>query len=231
VKLVVLLALAWLPLAVAQNEPGPNADLPAPPSSGTSYSPLPVSNGDVADKFLALVGPAVPSQLTEKQRFLDYLLNTAGPVPLIGEAAFSAIDQWRDSPPEWGQGWGAFGKRYASNLAYNGVRQTISYGTSILFHEDNRYFASTAQGFLPRTGHALISTFTARHPDGRQSFSFSSVAGVVGASAISSIWGPPSFKGVGNIAEIAGISFAATAGLNVVREFLPDVLHKRRPVN
>jgi hypothetical protein len=185
----------------------------------------------VTDKFLALVGPSVATQLTEKQRFAQYLLNTVGPVPLLGEAAFSAIDQWRDSPAEWGQGWGAFGKRYASNLAYNGVRQTLSYGTSVIFHEDNRYFASSAQGFWPRAGHALVSTFTARHPDGRQSFSFSSVTGVIGASAISSVWGPASCKGVGNIAEVAGISFAATAGLNVVREFLPDLLHKPRPIN
>lgn len=120
---------------------------------------------------------------------------------------------------------GAFGERYGSDLAYNGIRQTISYGASIVFHEDTRYFASRRRGFWHRTGYALLSTFTARHPGGEQSFSISSVTGVAGASAISSIWGPDSWKGAHNIAENAGISFGSTAALNIIREFLPNHLH------
>jgi hypothetical protein len=50
----------------------------------------------------------------------------------------------------------------------------------------------------------------------------------VGASAVASIWGPPSWKGIGNIGANAGVSFGTTVAFNLVREFLPDVLH--RPV-
>ena len=63
--------------------------------------------------------------------------------------------------------------------------------------EDTRYFASGRSGFWPRTRHALASTFTARHKDGRESFSFSSTAGVVGAGAISSAWGPDAWERAG----------------------------------
>jgi hypothetical protein len=186
---------------------------------------------DVIDKVLGMVGPSEPSHLTQKDRFQLYLLYTGGPLPLLGEAAGAGISQWKNSPPEWGQGWGAYGDRFGSNLAYNGIRQTISYGASIAFHEDNRYFASGKHGVWGRTGYAILSTFTARRPDGRQSFSVSSVSGVMGASAIASIWGPESWHGAGNIAHNAGISFGATAVLNVVREFLPDVLHRPRAGN
>ena len=96
----------------------------------------------------------------------------------------------RQARKEWGQGWGAFGERFGSNLAYNGIRQTITYGTSVLFHEDNRYFASHKQGVGARTGYALLSTVTARKPDGSRAISISSIAGVLGASAAASIWGP-----------------------------------------
>jgi hypothetical protein len=68
----------------------------------------------------------------------------------------------------------------------------------------------------------------AQRPDGTRAFSVSSVTGIVGASAISSVWGPSSWKGVGNIAGNAGISFLTTAGFNIVREFLPDLLHRHR---
>jgi hypothetical protein len=173
-----------------------------------------------------MVGPSTPSKLSEKDRFRLYVVSTAGPVPLIGEALGAGISQWDNSPKEWGQGWDAYGQRYGSNLAYNAVRQTITYGTSYVFKEDNRYFASQKHGFWPRTGYAILSTVTARNPEGRQTFSVSSVTGVVGAAAISSIWGPPSWKGFGNIAENAGISFGVTAGFNIVREFLSDVLHR-----
>ena len=177
---------------------------------------------------MQLLGPADPSPQTPKQRFKSYLLNTAGPVPLVGEALGSGIAQWTNSPPEWGQGWKAYGKRLGSNFAYNAVRQTISYAAASAFHEDYRYFAAPEPGPWRRVRHALIYTFTARHSDGRDRFSVASVAGVVGASGIASIWGPRSWQGAGNIAENAGISFASTAGLNVVREFLPDILGRPR---
>jgi hypothetical protein len=178
------------------------------------------------DKVLGMVGPSEPTQLTEGKRFHLYLVSTAGPVPLLSEAMGAGIGQWRSTPPEWGQGWSAYGQRFGSNLAYNGVRQTIAYGTSIVFHEDNRYFSSHKRGLRARTGYAALSTVTARRPDGSETFSVSSVTGVVGASAIDSIWGPRSWKGIGNIGRNAGISFGVTVGFNIVREFLPDVLHR-----
>jgi hypothetical protein len=113
-------------------------------------------------------------------------------------------------------------------MAYNGIRQSILYGLSVPLHEDTRYFPSKSHGFFPRSRHALVSGFLARHPDGRQKFSVSDFAGVTGAAAISSTWGPGSWKGIGNIAEIAGISFACTAAFNVFREFSPEIFHRPR---
>jgi hypothetical protein len=208
----IVLAFVWLPLA-----PAFAYQSPAPPAAHRE---------DTIDKILGMVGPSEPTQLTEEKRFQLYLVSAGGPVPLLAEAAGAGIGQWEDSPKEWGEGWGAYGERFGSNLAYNGVRATITYGTSIVFHEDNRYFSSHKHGLWARTGYAALSTVTARSPDGRRTFSVSSVTGVVGASAISSIWGPQSWKGVGNIGNNAGVSFAATAAFNIVREFLPDVLHR-----
>jgi hypothetical protein len=155
-------------------------------------------------------------------------MSTVGPVPLVGEAFGAAVGQWANTPKEWGQGWGAFGKRYGSNLAYNAVRQTITYAGSVSLQEDTRYRAALGSGFTHRLRHALISTFTAHKSDGREVFSISSTAGVVGASAISSMWGPASWKGPGNIAQNAAVSFASTAATNVAREFLADILRRPR---
>ncbi|MBZ5675429.1 MAG: hypothetical protein LAP61_14410 [Acidobacteriia bacterium] len=219
-RLVFLVMVTCLPAAFSQD---PRTFVT--PAASAVKQLATTAKTDVIDKVMGVVGPD-ESTLTEQRRFHLYLVATAGPVPILAEAAGAGIGQWENSPKEWGQGWGAYGERFGSNLAYNGVRQTITYGTSILFHEDNRYFASHKHGLWARTGYAVLSTFTARNPDGQTTFSISSVTGVVGASAIASLWGPESWKGVGNISRNAGISFGATAGFNLVREFLPDFLHR-----
>jgi hypothetical protein len=219
-------ALITLPAAFSQvSEPliDPAESAAAGPAAGTP------EKMDLIEKVLGIVGPSEPSHLTQKDRFQLYLLYAGGPLPLLGEAAGAGISHWRNSPHEWGQGWGAYGERYGSNLAYNGVRQTITYGVAIAFHEDNRYFASGKHGLWPRTGYAVLSSFTTRQPDGGQKFSVSGVSGVVGASAVASIWGPESWKGASNIAKNAGVSFGVTAAFNIFREFLPDILHRPRP--
>ena len=199
---------------------------PRDPGADRAIAANPQTAG-VVDKILNLVGPYDPKVLTGKERFEQYILNTLGPVPLMGEALGSGLNQWSSTPGEWGQGWGAYGKRYASNLGYNAARQTIAYGVATLFHEDSRYFASEEHGFWPRTRHALISTVTARRRDGTRGFSFSSVGGVAGGVAIQSLWGPPSMQTARSAAINSGISLGVTAGFNVVREFLPDLLRRK----
>jgi hypothetical protein len=202
--------------------------LPAVPVFAQAPLAAATEHETTLDKIFGMVAPSEPSQLTETKRFHLYLLSAVGPIPILGEAIGAGYSQWTDTPEEWGQGWSAYGKRFGSNLAYNGIRQTLTYGTSVVFHEDNRYFASHKHGFWARTGYATLSTVVAQHPDGRRAFSVSAVTGIVGASAIASTWGPPSWKGTENIAGNAGISFLTTAGFNIVREFLPDVLHRHR---
>ena len=180
------------------------------------------------DSLLEWIGPAEPSsELSAKQRFHAYLLNTVGPVPLVGEAIGAGIWTAAKSPPEWGQDWKGFGQRYGTNLGYNAIRQTVDYGISEALRLDDRYFASQQHGFWRRTRHAVVATFTAQTRDGGTTVSVGGIAGVFAASAISSIWSPPSLKGPGNIAANAGFSFAFTAGLNVGREFLPDLLRRK----
>ena len=78
------------------------------------------------DKILIIVGPSDEKPLTRKEAFEAYVLSTVGPVPILGEAAGAGIGQWMNSPEEWGQGWGAYGKRFGSNMGYNALRQTIT---------------------------------------------------------------------------------------------------------
>jgi hypothetical protein len=159
--------------------------------------------------------------LTQKERFISYLMSTVGPVPILRSAATAGYEQGLHRPDEWRLGSSGYAKRVASQMAQNGVHETLTYATSVLLNEDNRYFACSCQGFGPRLGHALVSTFTARRNE-HEVFSLSSASGVVGASLISREWMPPSWRHGRNIGESIGFGFLGIAAFNVVREFLPQ---------
>jgi hypothetical protein len=195
-----------------------------------SPSEPPSSSSETAEMPAAVAAAAAPIENaagfpTAKQKLKTYMTLTAGPGRLAVSAVSAAYSQWLNHPREWGQGWDAYGKRYAHKLAYNGIRQTISLGMSFACREDNRYRRSTDKRLGARLRHALSAPLVARHPDGRATFSVSSFSGYAGASAISSMWGPPAWKGGKNIAVDLGVSLAGSAAYNLVLEFLPG---KRR---
>lgn len=176
-------------------------------------------------RALSFLSPAENVPQSRADRFNDYVFAMVGPFVIVAEGAAAGIQQWRDSPHEWGQGGSGYGKRLGNNMAYNGVRQTISYGLAEALHEDNRYFKSKKQSFGGRLFYALESPAVAQR-NGRRTVSISSLSGMVGAAGISQAWAPQSWKGVDNAAANFGITYAGAAGLNVAREFLPELIKK-----
>ncbi len=186
------------------------------------------SRDGIVVRGLELLAPSQPGPITEHERFHRYLLSTYGYAPALAAAASSGITQWLDSPPEWGRGASGYGKRVGNNLAYRAVRNTLSYGTSVALQEDNRYFASGKRGIPARLLHALISPVVARRRSGRDSVSVSSITGIVGASLISRAWAPPTRQGADRVGISIGLTCAGTAGLNLFREFVPDLVRALR---
>jgi hypothetical protein len=185
-------------------------------------------DGGVVERLLRPLEPSRPSPLTEKERFHLYLRSTVGVLPVFLAGASAGVGQGIDSPKEWEQGGSGYGKRLGNNLATNSVRATLTYASSIAFHEDNRYFASGDRRVWRRLAHALTATVRARHDDGRESVSVSTFVGIAGAAAISRAWAPPSWQGGANIGRSIGFAFASKAGINVAREFLPALLRRHR---
>jgi hypothetical protein len=163
---------------------------------------------------------------TRKQRLHAYLLTLAGPATLVTEGGAAGLSQAINSPWQWGQGAAGYGKRFANDLAYNGVRCSLTHIGSILLNEDDRYFTSEEKGAWPRLRHAIASVFTAHKSDGRTVFATSSVVGIAGASLISRAWSPENWQTPNGIARSTAISIAGAAGFNVAREFLPDIVHR-----
>ncbi len=115
---------------------------------------------------------------TESERFKRYVNNTVGPFRLVRTAASAGIQQWQDSPEEWGQGMKGYGKRFASGLGQNAIRQTVTYGLDEAMGLDTSFERSKREGFFPRLKDALIQNVTSRKRNGDRIVSVPRFAGV-----------------------------------------------------
>jgi hypothetical protein len=167
------------------------------------------------------VKPPRPLTVGDKLRF--YLKAAYGPGPLLGKVATSGWAQWRDDPAEWGQGMEGYGRRYASRVGQSMINNSIRFGIGAALREDPRYFPSESKGVLPRMGHALAYTFVARTNRGGSTFAVSRVAGALGSAFISNTWHPAGEDDTYHAFGRAGITLATDAGMNVFREFWPDI--------
>jgi hypothetical protein len=214
----------------------PSAD-PATPASSTQPSPNTPSRTEsdlFAYFYMTGKTQAEFEPLTAGERVRFYAKGLFGPFQFLAAASAAGITQWEDVPKAWGQGAQGYGHRFGSYFAKQTTQRTLRLGLEELLHEDNRYFTSGEHGFGRRVLYALERSVLARKDDGTSRISVSQIGSTAGASFISRLWQPASNNSAGDGAVSFGFSMASNAGLNVVREFLPDVtrhLLRRHQIN
>jgi hypothetical protein len=158
---------------------------------------------------------------TERDKLRGYIFDAVGPYAFISAVTVAGVQQARHRPPDWGQGWGAYGERVASDFGINLVTQTTRYGLAELFREDTLYYRCECDGFGRRLGHALISTVTARRgADGHRTFSFTALAApYAGTEAAALLWYPSRFDASDGF-RMGNINLAVQAGYNIAFEFI-----------
>ena len=157
---------------------------------------------------------------TASERFKRYVKSTIGPFRLVETGAAAGIAQWRDSPEEWGQGMKGYGKRYASGLGQNAIRQTVTYGLDAALHLDTGFQKSKREGFGARFKDALIQNVTSRNRDGKRVVSVPRLAGVYTGSIVArETWYPDRYSYKDGFRN--GTTTLLTGfGLNLIREFV-----------
>jgi hypothetical protein len=179
--------------------------------------------------------PSQPNPLysrpAERMKLRAYWFDAYGPYPIVGAALIAGVNQAENTPPEWGQGGGAFGKRYGSNLAIAAVTTTTRYGLAEAFREDTLYYRCECKGIFRRLEHVMISTVTARHgEDGHRQLSFPAiVAPYAGTMTAVYAWYPARY-GAKDALRMGNYNLLAFAGENFALEFIyggPHTLFSR----
>lgn len=180
--------------------------------------------------FLALCGVAwaadgagQPLGVKAKLRF--HVDQTVSPGFVAEMAAYAGVLHWTDTPREWGQGAGPYGKRVASAAGATAIRNVFAFALDAGLGEDPRYGRSGRGNFFGRIGHAARETFATRTDGGRARFATWRFVSALGAAYLSNVWYPDRLNTFPSGMEQG----AATIGLdllgNVASEFWPDVKH------
>jgi hypothetical protein len=142
---------------------------------------------------------------------------------LVFAAMGAGLDQARDRPSEWGQGAGGFGERYASHVGQYLIQRSIMFPVQAIDHEDARYFRSQRTSIKGRVGDAFLHTVWRHSDDGGMMPAYSEILGDYGAAAISRLWWPERFHHGSAIFVAGSDTLLIDAGINVFREFTPDL--------
>jgi hypothetical protein len=146
----------------------------------------------------------------------------------------SGIAQAKNDPKEWGQGWGAYGKRFGQSFADNsiGTYMTTAAFPSLL-HEDPRYYQLGKGGFGHRAYHAVNRLFVTRTDSGHERFNYSESIGNAVAAAISNSYHVPADRTASRNATTFAFLILYDGLSNELKEFWPDirrkVFHKKTP--
>jgi len=257
VALSLLMGLMAVVAPARAQEPAPQQPAPAPsapqsksekdgqdkdnPGATVGKSKLEKETGTVNDRIFEVLpnygtvenAHELPP-LTSGQKFR---LATAsvfdwGAYPFNG--VLSAIAQARNDPKQWGQGWGAYGKRFGANFADNsiGTYMTTAIFPSLL-HEDPRYYQLGKGRFVHRAYHGINRLFVARTDSGHDHFNYSESVGNAVAAAISNIYHVPADRTASRNATTFGFLILYDGLSNELKEFWPDirrkVFHKNTP--
>jgi len=167
---------------------------------------------------------AEPLSAREKLEFR--MRRMVSPMAQLGVLTGSAINQWRDEPAEWGQGWDGYGTRVASGegvaVSYNAIVAV----SAIALHLDPRYRRMPHATVKTRIWNAISQEFLAYRDSGGRTINVSTLAGSYGAGFIANTWEPADHSKASDAFIRGTLSVASHTGGNVAREFLPDLLHR-----
>jgi hypothetical protein len=155
-----------------------------------------------------------------KTRFKRYINGMVGPMTLGKSVAYSGIGTWRNSPEEWGDQWEGFGRRVASGLGTNAIKQTITYGLGEGMKLDSKYYRSQKKDFGSKVTNALISPVTARNPEGKRVIGVPRLVGIYTANIIArETWYPARYDWKDGV-KTATVSLGTSVAYNLIKEFI-----------
>lgn len=236
-QLFALIAAVSITISIASAEHLPRSSSAAPQTLRAHVRSKSAKGAALSDESRNSIIAGTRSQTTSAQsvpyvrpdfhqRVQTSLVSTFGPVQMATLVFGSAISQADNVPPEWRQGWGAYGKRFASHLGSSAAAGTANLLLGEALREDTKYYPCTCKGVWPRLKHAFASSITARAgEDGHRVFSIPAIASPY-AGAFSTLAWYPSRYTPQDAFRTGSYNLLNSAGTKIALEFLTPVFRK-----
>lgn len=150
-------------------------------------------------------------------------------------AAEAGVGQALNTPRGYGQGAGGYFQRYGADFA-DGLTNSV-FNTGVypsLLRQDPRFYRRGDGPLFHRARYALSRVLITRRDSGRQAINLSEIMGSLTSGAISTAYYPRDQRDFSHVAERAGVQLGVDAGVDLVREFYPDIMRRifhRKPKN
>jgi len=186
--------------------------------------------GVIPNFYVSYVPNAAP--LTPKQKFHLAFKATIDPVTFGVTGVIAGIQQGQNDFSGYGQGAQGYAKRYAANYADLTISTYI--GGAILpslLKQDPRYFYKGTGSKKSRALYAIANAVICKGDNGHWQPNYSSVIGSFAAGGISNLYYPSSDRGGQLVVQNALIGIGASAGINLLQEFVMKKLTPNLPKN
>lgn len=153
---------------------------------------------------------------------------TFGEKAVLRSAGGAIYGQALRRPFEWARTAGGYARRAGSGFAQQAAKVGIQFAVGALRHEEQRYQRAEGTGVWKRTRHALLATLVVprKNRPGR-TVAAGRLSGALGAGLLSRLWQPARLHTFSSGFASGGISLGIDAGMNVLREFWPDLRGRR----
>ena len=159
--------------------------------------------------------------LNPRQKFELAWKSTLDPITFVITAGIAGAQQATNAYKGYGQGAQGYGKRYGASYA-DIVTSTFIGGAILpsILKQDPRYYYRGTGTFRSRFWYSISQTLICKGDNGRWQFCYSGVLGSLAAGGLSNAYYPDTDRGVGLTFQNFGIGLGATAGVNLLQEFV-----------
>jgi hypothetical protein len=163
--------------------------------------------------------------LTGKERAAFFVSDTLlSPLTYVAAVGGGGIQQLNNAPPEWKQGVEGYAKRSASVLGIVMIQESIEQGSAALLGYEPRYIHCGCNGFLKRTGHAVVWSIITKNNAGANRLNLPVLAGAYGSGMLATLaWYPDRFDPLKDGVRLGSYQLPFVVGANWLREFTPDL--------
>ncbi len=231
------LLLAASCACVAQDQlPAAPEPQSTPPAQSSGQQPIPTLSqkiGSEKHRIIHIVpafdvaepnGPYQPLSAHEKFRLMtDRVVDRFTVVKSVFGAA---LGQATDTP-HYGQGWDAYGARVGAAAGDSAFHDFFAKAFfPAVLKQDPRYFQLRRGSGGERLLYAMSRVLVTKQDSGGEMPNFSQWLGTLAAAGLSNAYYPESDRTTSRTMTRAGTSMATEMGLNVVKEFWPEIKAK-----